>query len=70
MDHLSIIYLQSKTWTDTNCNITLYQLPNYKLFHQGNNAVTMEVYLHMYTRSLMWNPQTLHFNPQDGIVSV
>ena len=31
--HLSIICLQ-ETWPDSYCDISLYQLPNYKLFYQ------------------------------------
>ena len=41
---LSIICLQ-ETWTLNNCDISLYQLPNYNYFIKENNAVTMEVYL-------------------------
>ena len=50
--HLSIICLQ-ETWTDKSVIFPCinYQTINY--FIKGNNAVTMEVYLYMYTRSLM-----------------
>ena len=27
-----------ETWTDNNCDISLYQLPNYNLFHQGKQC--------------------------------
>ena len=46
--HLSIICLQ-ETWTDNNCDISLYQLPNYKLFHKGkqcSNHGGLFIYVH------------------------
>ena len=45
--HLSILCLQ-ETWTDNNCDISLYQLPNYKLFHkekQCNNHGGLFIYV-------------------------
>ena len=35
--HLSVICLQ-ETWTDNNCDISLYQLPNYSLLYQGKQC--------------------------------
>ena len=46
--HLSIICLQ-ETWTDNNCDISLYQLLNYKLFHKGNQCSShggLFIYVH------------------------
>ena len=46
--HLSIICLQ-ETWTDNNCDISLYQLPNYKLFHKGKQCSShrgLFIYVH------------------------
>ena len=46
--HLSVIFLQ-ETWTDDNCDISLYQFPNYNLFHQGkqcSNHCGLFIYVH------------------------
>ena len=46
--YLSVICLQ-ETWSDNNYDISLYQLPNYNLFHQGkqcSNHGGLFIYVH------------------------
>ena len=65
VEEIRVVCLQ-ETWTSENDDISLFQLPSYKLFHKGKKCCNHDIHLCMCMNNLTWNRCILHLLVLNG----